>query len=815
MKNSWILILFLIVTSQFVKGEEMSLPIVPTPQIVNNAAGYFNLTSNIKIILKGEKQDVNNFSAVKIRKTLMESAGINAQIEQSRNEEKNIILNQSDFPDQVKNIIPAGKLDESYLLVIDEKGITVQAPTPKGIFYGTMSLIQLLEKAGKNPLSAIQIIDWSDMKVRGISDDISRGQVSTLDNFKKIISFLARYKMNVYMPYIEDMIQFESYPSIGKGRGALTKDEIKELVNFASENFVEIIPIFQTLGHYENILSQKEYLKYAEFPGAACLNVSNDSTYIFLENMLKEVFELFPSEYFNMGADESHDVGLGYSKYLVDQSSLGKVHLEHYKKVYAIVKKYGKKVIMYGDELLNHKDNLKELPKDIIVIDWHYRPDGDYPSTKIFQEAGFEYYVSPSVWNFQTTFPVQANAIPNIKNIIMAGLENSSTGIINSNWGDYGAETFKELNYFGYAWSAQCAWNYKASDEDKFYHDFLYDFFGTDDPRLTSIYKTFTNPASYIVWHEAWRHPLLPLRTQNWWEAKMQPDEKIASIKTILPKCEKELTDLHSVVKNNLDQLIILEFLVQFDYWYKDKLQTQIKLNEFMLNKQKNSEELKEMIDQNVSSLKKLKDEYKFIWLKYYKPENLWMIEDKFNRLISYFEETKNQVTDGELKNPQLASKWIYVKTGDTTFSRSARFKKNFTISEIPQTAHLQLLGDTYAKLYINGNFVDEVYARRSLSLWSEYKRIKFLDIAKYLKKGENEIVVEVKNYNRTGSAGFNLISQIETGNSTLEILSDESWQGQDLSDNTDSWNSTVIKDYPFIITAPNFKTGRSSWIER
>ncbi|MCK7523612.1 MAG: hypothetical protein MZV64_41235 [Ignavibacteriales bacterium] len=88
--------------------------------------------------------------------------------------------------------------------------------------------------------------------------------------------------MNTYMPYLEDMLEFEKYPTIGKDRGALTKNEVKEILDFARKNFVEVTPIFQTLGHYENILSQDEFLKHAEFPGAASLSVSSDSTYVFL-----------------------------------------------------------------------------------------------------------------------------------------------------------------------------------------------------------------------------------------------------------------------------------------------------------------------------------------------------------------------------------------------------------------------------------------------------------------------------------------------------------------------------------------------------
>jgi hypothetical protein len=123
-------------------------------------------------------------------------------------------------------------------------------------------------------------------------------------------------------------------------------------------------------------------------------------------------------------------------------------------------------------------------------------------------------------------------------------------------------------------------------------------------------------------------------------------------------------------------------------------------------------------------------------------------------------------------------------------------------------------MGDTYAKLSVNGVFVDEVYTRRSLSLVTEYSRIKLLDITKHLKKGENVITAEVENYNRNGSAGVNIISNITSPGYDIQIISDETWLTQTLDSSTD-WKNAVIKEYPFTVTEPNFITGRTSWIER
>ncbi|MHB8233010.1 MAG: glycoside hydrolase family 20 zincin-like fold domain-containing protein, partial [bacterium] len=178
-------------------------------------------------------------------------------------------------------------LDGGYFLFSNDRHFEVLAKTKTGIFYGVVTILQLVEKekAGYS-LPEVTIADYPSMKMRAISSDISRGQIPTAENFKKIIRFTAMYKMNVYMLYIENEFAFKSYPDFSKGRVPLTAKEVAELDKYAKLYHVEIIPIFETLGHMEDVLRKKEFEKYAEFPGAASLSVSNDSTYVFLKNLL-------------------------------------------------------------------------------------------------------------------------------------------------------------------------------------------------------------------------------------------------------------------------------------------------------------------------------------------------------------------------------------------------------------------------------------------------------------------------------------------------------------------------------------------------
>ncbi len=804
--------------------------IIPTPQIIKTTNGIFEIHEDITI---GYSSNKLQFTALQIQNSLKKSFGIEAKTSETGDINLNIVKTLANID------VEPPLLKQAYQLNITEDGISINATTAKGLYYGAMSLVQLIEHRVTNEIPTMAILDWPNMELRGISDDISRGQVSNLENFKRIIDFIARYKMNVYMPYLEDMLKLKSYPSIGKGRGALTNNEVKEIVKYAKKRYVDVIPAFQTLGHFENILTSKKFVDYAEFPGAASLAVTEKKTYVFLENMLKEVFTLFPSEYINIGADESYDVGSGKSKALTRSIGRSKVHAEHYKKVFNICKENNKKVMMYGDVILNHTDILNLIPKDVTIIDWHYGANTSYPSTDIFKNAGFKFLVSPSVWNFRTTFPTYQIALPNIKTIIHDGLLNGSKGMINSNWGDYGAETFKEFVLFGYAWSAQCSWNYEASNLAQFNNSFFADFFGIDDPRLNSLYKNFSTIFNQIQWHEVFRHPALELPKSAWWAPRINREEVSSWINWTLPDVYKTLEDFENIVTKNKEHFDLLRFLIHLDFWYVKKLEANyyirsfIKLNELEDNSKKskskkdeikneitsikkrlNEISINKIIDSNITELKNLKIEYEKLWLKYYKKENLNMILDKFNRLISYFEETKEAIKNGILIEPTIESSWIYASKRKQTAYKKAEFKREFTIKNRVKKAQIQLMADTHAKLYINNKLVDEIFSKRSLSLLTEYDRYLFIDAKKYFKKGKNKIRVEAYSYKGRKGAGINFISIITTTNGTFEILSNKKWMSRSI-DPKSKWKKSITKEYKYPVIAPNFESNRTSWIER
>ncbi|OFX72049.1 MAG: hypothetical protein A2X12_02275 [Bacteroidetes bacterium GWE2_29_8] len=791
--------------------------IIPYPKVFLIQKGEVILNNSTVIVLKNVSKEENELAIENLKSTLKRTFDIAPEIyyEVSKPYVGNkfqIIIEMIDST-QMKTSTYKNINNEGYYLDINKNEIKIKVSTPRALFYAVSSLNQLIEKSTDKKLPLCNIVDWPDMPMRGISDDISRGQVSTLENFKKIIDNLAKHKMNVYMLYLEDMIRFEKYPSIGKGRGALSKYEIKEIVAYAAKYHIEVIPIFQTLGHYENILSLPEFYKYADHPGAASLNLANDSIYVFLEDLLNEIFPLFPSEYFHMGADESYDVGLGKSKDLLANSDIATIHANHYKRIYDICKKNNKKVMMYSDIVLEYPKIISMLPKDIIMIDWHYSIKDYNKSTKTFKDAELEYYVSPTVWNFYTTFPTNTIALPNIKNFIYEGLQNGTTGMVNSTWGDFGAETFRELNYFGYAWSAQCAWNIKDADINTFTDDFFYDFFGIRDTRLKRIYQDLSMPYNQIIWHDVWRHPLLPVRKASNWFDNSKPEQKILWYEWTMPQTMNDLCELEGKVTKNKDHIELLKFLINLNNWYKVKLQTQLLIQDkFEKEKNIDNNDIVNKIEDNITLLTSLKENYTKLWLKYNKMDNLNMVIDKFDRLIQYFFETELNVMINVNESPEISSKWICQKKNDNTFADSAVFYKEFVIDSLPDSAYCQVIADSYSKIYVNDSLIDSLFVKRTLSLYTEYKRIKYIDLMPYLKMGNNKVEIFCQNFGKNAVASFNLLSEIYVKNQKLVINSDKTWL---VKTNDKKETNAFEKEYKYTVIAPNFKFKRLSWIER
>lgn len=829
----------------FVSAQQpKSISIIPEPQTVVVKSGQFKITSATKIIL-GAGSASEQFAAQQLNDELefLEESQLKVTDENSiRKLSSNFIFIGAPntelgkkFLKERKGALTPEMKPEGYFLDVDAKGIVIIAESEKGKLYGVMTLLQMLQKEGRSiSIPAVAIHDFPAQKIRGITDDISRGQISTVDNFKKIIRFCARYKMNVYSPYIEDVFLFKNHRALGEERGALTAAEWKELDAYAKKYFVEMIPIFETLGHWENILIRPDYMKYGEFPGAHTVNVSDEKAYALLDEMIGEIASAFSSPYFNIAADESWDVGLGANKERVAKSDLATVHAEHYKRVFAIVKKYGKKPMMYGDIILEHPDILKKIPSDVVMVDWHYGASFDYPSPEIFRSAGFPYVVSPAVWNFTGPFPNYINTMMNIYYLNLDGYNNGSLGMLCSNWNDFGGEALRELNYYGFAWTAECAWNPLKANNGKFDQKFFDGYFDAAQDNIRAVYLLLSGLAHQYHWYELWRHPMLPNRDDMIWEKRLPLLQRMQSINTTMPFVLALLDKAKREVTKNADHLQYLEFVARLNLWFAKKIETQerikLLLKDTTRTKQSIASEIIERSTLVVEELSKVKSEFERVWHTTNKPHGLSLLLQRYDRQAAYWNEIIEQIGKGNSTlDPLLKSQWVYhpratLSDDDSLIVPKAYFRKVFKAPKQLSSAKLQLLGDTWAKVYVNGKFVGEVMARRSLSLLVEHQRAKIFDIAPFLRDSANVIAVQAQSFEKNGNGGVNVYGEIVSADGTIQtILTDGTWKVSETG--TDGWTEVMyndatwvqasVKKYPFPVVQPNLATGRTSWYER
>ncbi|MCL4519645.1 MAG: family 20 glycosylhydrolase [Thaumarchaeota archaeon] len=728
----------------------------------------------------------------------------------------------ADIPRAIQDSVLS--LDGGYFLLSNGRHFEVLAKTKTGIFYGVVTILQLVEKekAGYS-LPEVTVADYPSMKMRGISSDISRGQIPTAENFKKIIRFTAMYKMNVYMLYIENEFAFKSYPDFSKGRAPLTAKEVAALDKYAKLYHVEIIPIFETLGHMEDVLQKKEFEKYAEFPGAASLSVSNDSTYVFLKNLLSEIAPAFSSKYFNMAADESWDVGRGASKHLVDSLGLAQALVQHYKKVYDILKSLGKKVMMYGDIILDHPEILSQIPKDITIVDWQYWGYGgpfDYSNVRKLKDAGFSFVVNPAIWTWLNPFPNFYHSYANIQYFTQEGYEAGALGVIVSAWNDNGAAELEELNYPGYGWGAECAWDPVNPSAANFEKIFFHQYFQTksDLPRI--VYDLLGSLNNQIWWYEFWRSPFLSKAGYP------QVATRCESIESTMPEVLSLVKGAREVVGRNEDILDIYALVAKMDKYWADRVlgvrEMRAICSDSLMTAENRNRQVKPIEEKLLSSIADIKKEYTKLYLRTNRYPMLQLLEDRFVDQEKALRSGTETLLAGNCNYNQLLSSHFIYYPNSLPYSAggdkidSATFVKTLDINENPGLAEAQLIGDTYCRLFVNGNFVGEVKARSSPTLDVEMRRVKIFDIKKFLREGKNTFAVQSANYDPNGSAGCNIFAEI--GNDT--VATDTSWKvakGIISPDDLDRAQFVDAAEYNngWTVSAPDFSLKLKSWIER
>ena len=716
------------------------------------------------------------------------------------------------------------KSEEAYNLEIDNNQILIYSVYKKGLFYGVQTLIQLIknsfitckipqnhikERINELILPKIEIKDIPDLKIRGLAQDISRGQVFTVENAKRYIKILSHYKMNFYCLYMEDMFAHPKHPQIGKKRGALTCEEIKEIDNYAKKRFIELVPIFECLGHVDNILQHKEYEDLGEFPGAHSLNISNPKIYDFLRDYISEISKCFSTKYFHIGCDESFDIGRYNSKNFIKEHGKSKVLVDFYEKVYQIAKNNGNNyVIMYDDIVRKNKNILKNLNRDLILMYWDYVPKKTYPDLEKLLNAGYQVIVSPSMLNWQRNFPDNKNSTKNIYSIIKAAYKNRNNGclgVLTSTWGDMRYYSFRENEIFGAILNGNLAWTSLNFNKNDFINNFAFLFYGLEKNSLEKFNKMFTqlskSATTYyrlsilfppLFFTYLFKHPF-PTRYYK------PPFEKYENLGDLANTCLEIYKDLKSKIHFEVENFEYIEYGAELAKYLREKIEISLKVSNILNISNSNQDDIKKAIsDLNYIKNKTnyFKNKFEKLWLRAAKRPCLDQIIKQFDFLIEKYDEKIAQINNKIYFNdPYIKSEWIW--TSDATNPSNPRyFRKIIKINHPIKKAVIQAIACNHMKIYINNEFIGEVLSRYSMSILPIVLRVKTFDITTRLKQGRNIIAIQAFDYDEY-KGGINLFGEILLNDDTIqEIITDNSWVCiKDNTFKTDNWITLVYDD--------------------
>jgi len=473
------------------------LKLVPEPKQVERREGAFRAGPGLRIVLSAARAREDRIAAEMLAEEIQAAVGWKVAITTSRalpDSTGVIYLGRVGDDRRLRAALEAKGLgtDETfdpqgYVLDADSKGIRVAATTGQGLFYGVQTLRQLLrpreEKRARKQLicPAVKIRDWPSMRWRGVHDDISRGPVPTLEYMKQQIRTIAEYKLNLFALYIEHIFDYQNHPLIAPEEGALTAGEVRELVAYARRYYVTILPEQQAFGHLHHLLKYEVYDDLAETPHGHVLAPVNERSYDLIRDLYGELVPLFPGPFLHIGADETWELGSGQSKAQAEAIGLGRLYLEHLRRVAEILKPYHKQLLFWGDIAVRYPELLATLPKEMIAVPWAYDPRPNFDALlSPFKSAGLEMIVAPGASNWNRIFPDLDAALMNIRNLSRDGQKFGALGVLNTTWDDDGESLFA-MTWPALVFGAACSWQAGESSIEAFQAKYDWAFYRNED----------------------------------------------------------------------------------------------------------------------------------------------------------------------------------------------------------------------------------------------------------------------------------------------------------------------------------------------
>jgi hypothetical protein len=435
---------------------------------------------------------------------------------------------------------------EGYSLVIGEDAIEIIGKDQAGAFYGMKTLEQLIQDAKDQNvnLPICKILDAPKLAYRPIHLDVKH-HLEKYDYYLKLIDELASYKINAIIIEIEDKLKYTRRPTVAS-EDALTKEEWKEISDYAFKRNIKISPLVQGLGHASFILKHKEFEHLRDKPESDwAFNPLLDETYEVQFDLYRDALEAFPyGKYLHLGGDEVHTTGGNSGRSSLD------LQLEWLDKVSQFAEEQGRIPIMWDDMLFKevglygtlHSDEytkeqvdslwavketdlnqfLDDFPRNTIYMRWNYMsPEiyGNKRAMKWFEDNGLKAIGATAGQTRWVLMPQNESNIENIRSFALSSIDNGLNGLLLTLWDDDSPHF--ELYKRGILAFAEYAWAGDNLTKQEFKDVFRFRYFGDTaiDGKFAFIDK-LEDPVA------KWKNILLKGNQRNYLKTMESPIEK-------------------------------------------------------------------------------------------------------------------------------------------------------------------------------------------------------------------------------------------------------------------------------------------------
>jgi len=363
-------------------AQQPALNLMPLPAGAQSGAGSLGVDSSFSVALTGHVEPRLERAGERFLRQLVRQTGLPLALKPAKTAKATLVIQTDHASKEIQEVSE----DESYVLEVTTAGAKLTAPTPLGAMHGLQTFLQLVEVSpGGFAAPAVTIHDQPRFPWRGLMIDSARHFIP-LDVIRRNLDGMEAVKMNVFHWHLSEnqgfRVESKKFPKLhelGSDTLYYTQDEIRDLIAYARDRGIRVVPEFDMPGHstawfvgHPELASGKGPYEIERRWGVfdPAMDPTNERVYKFLDDLIGEMAKIFPDHYFHIGGDEVNgkewDANPKIQVFMKAHGIRNNEALQAYfsGRVQKLVTKHGKTVVGWDEVLVSG------VPKDIVIQSW-------------------------------------------------------------------------------------------------------------------------------------------------------------------------------------------------------------------------------------------------------------------------------------------------------------------------------------------------------------------------------------------------------------------------------------------------------------